>query len=140
MEMKETTYERYRRVLMEIAAGCPDPAKRADEALVLPPAAPDPAVEAKRDAALRRSEKHHAKIDAYRRSCLMFYNNWLASGRPPIATFAKKHGLSRSAMERRLESAERHTVKVWEQRRLGSTRDPKHGYPTVREIRQQRDL
>ena len=130
--MKETTYERYRRVLMEIAGGCPDPAKRADEALALPTAIPDPAVEARRAEALRRSAKHRAKMDADHKQCLKLYNEWLIAGRPPIATFARTHNIHRSSMERRLEWADRR--KPYQERRLAfMSRDAKRGYPTTKE-------
>jgi hypothetical protein len=132
--MSETTYERYYRVLREIADGCSDPAERAAQAIashkkLLSDTERENRQKAERAMLLERREQSAAN----RRECCEIYNEWLIAGRPPIATFAKTHGLKRSTMWRRLQRAERGmprgTRRLW-----WADRDPKSGYPTEQEI------
>ena len=111
--MSETTYDRYRRVLAEIAAGADDPEDLAKIALLQ---RSTPTYAWKRIAEERAAATKARKAER-RRSAGAVYNKWLAAGRPPITAFARVLGVSKSSLRRALETAE--YGMPWGQKRIG---------------------
>lgn len=130
--MTETTYDRYRRALEEIAVGVADPKAVAEKALTS--LRPAPKYEWKRQ---QEEVAARTKIvrEKRRKLALATYNKWLAAGRPPIAKFARSLGITPSSLERLLHTAERGMP--WGQQRLGFWRNRR--YQTADEIREADD-
>lgn len=102
--MKENTYDRYKRVLEEIANGCDNPQERAEGALLID--RPEPTYKWKKEAEERKKayeRRKRARLEAGKG----YYNEWLRTGHMPISKFARQYLMSRSTMERLLCKYER---------------------------------
>ena len=133
--MTETTYERYQRVLQEIADGCDNPKERADAALHLPK--PVPTYLWKIDAAERKKAADQQRYERPEQA-KAFYIQWLKQDRPPISKFARSAHVHPSSMRRLLRHAERAMGLSWRERRLGSAIRNRR-YDRVGEILDARD-
>lgn len=111
----ETTNARYKRALQEIAAGGANPQAIAAEALKSHRQPPNYEWRAKVEATRKRAQ---ARRDERAMRAVKAYRDWLDKGRPPIADYAKAHGIPRSSMDRLLEAAERALKLPYRQQRL----------------------
>ena len=111
----ETTYERYQRVLEEIADGADNPKALAEAALRPHKRAPTYQWKIKAE-----SRKKHAQEARDKRSAeaKQAYLDWLKAGHPSISKYAKLHGKTRSSMLRLLERGERAMQMPWREQRL----------------------
>lgn len=128
--MIETTYERYQRVLREIADGADDPKALANAALC--PRKTEPTYKWKIEAASRRKlaqEKRHNRAERAKAA----YLDWLKTGRVPIARYARSHGVASSTMLRLLTHGERKMQLPWQDQRL-RWGNRNRNYDTAREI------
>lgn len=121
--MAENTYDRYRRALEEIADGADDPAALAAEALrSRKPIVTEPSewqlIAAARKSAAEKKRKKRKKL------AIETYNKWLAADCPPIASYARTLGFSRSKFVRLLEHAEKGLP--WGDKRLGYWRNRRY--------------
>lgn len=123
----ENTYERFRRVLGEIADGAKNPQALAKAALN--PWRPAPSYQWKIQTEAR-AKRAQARRDERTTLAKAAYADWLAAGRPPIAGYAKLLGLHRSKLERLLRHAEKEIPRG--ERRLGFTRS--RDYRTTDEL------
>lgn len=100
----ETTNARYKRALEEIAAGAADPQAVAMEALRSRKVRPTYLWKAEAEASKKRAQdRRHARDERAKAA----YQDWLASGRPPIAHYARAKGMPPTSMDRLLVRGER---------------------------------
>lgn len=101
---KETSYNRYKRVLEEIADGADNPVERAIDALRDRKIVATSTREHDREVKRKAAEKERAE----RLRCAKeYYLSWMANERPPIAAFARNFGMSRGSMGTLLKCADK---------------------------------
>lgn len=125
--MTENSYDRYKRVLQEIAAGAENPSALAKDALVSRKLAPTYQWKTTQE---ERKNRAKIKRDERKERAGIAYENWLAAGRPPIAAYARTLNMKRQTLVRLLRHAEKGWP--WEWKRLGHTKN--RNYRTAGEI------
>lgn len=125
---KETTWQRYKRVLKEIADGAGNPQELATEALQ----SHKPVPSDRESTRAARAKSAQEKRDARLKYGQELYMQWLRDGHPQMTKFAKKIGISRGQMDTLLGYADKE-LPASERRLMHSYRTK--DYKTAAEVR-----